>query len=114
MTDQGIIDTIANRIARSSWMAVGMVQESASFILDGLRERYAVVELPEPDYVDDDFDGLGTRGYGWGGVGSTPWGFGTYAASGRVYDDEREVSPKDARVVASWWLAAADAAEADQ
>lgn len=65
----------------------------------------AVVELPEPDYVDDEVTESGKSGYGWDGV---------YACAGSVYLEEDELSPTKARDFAAALLAAADRAEKEK
>lgn len=66
----------------------------------------AVVELPEPDYVDE-ADEDGYKGYGFNGGVFEGW----YAHGGRVYAAEGDMSPKDARDLAAVLLAAAEYAE---
>lgn len=58
----------------------------------------AVVELPEPDWEDE-------NGFGW----STSAGI--YASNGVIYDENDSFSPDLARTVGAEWLAAADYAE---
>jgi len=70
---------------------------------------YAIVELPEPDYVDE-ADDDGHKGYGFNGGDFEGW----YAHGGRVYAAEGDMSPRDARELAAALLAAAEVAERDQ
>ncbi len=71
--------------------------------------RYAIVQLPEADQNDED-------GIGWCNGHLSDWG--VYVArdvpDGKVYDQNDGVTPRDARTIASWWLAAADTAEDNQ
>lgn len=72
----------------------------------------AIVELPEPSYIDE--PELDVKGYGFnGGPSDTHVARvrGVYAHDGLVYDQWDGVTPAEARMVASWWLAAAEAAE---
>jgi hypothetical protein len=68
---------------------------------------YVIVHLPEPDQGDED-------GIGWCSGPLTDWG--VYVPrdipDGKVYDQNGGVTPEQARRIASWWLAAANAAEA--
>lgn len=85
-------------------------REEAGRLLTELRTAgYAIVELPEPDYVDE-ADDDGHKGYGFNGGNFEGW----YAHGGRVYAAEGDMSPRDARDLAAALLAAADAAERGQ
>ncbi len=82
----------------------------ADAVLADLRAAgYAIVELPEPDYVDE-ADDDGHKGYGFNGGDFEGW----YAHGGRVYAAEGDMSPRDARELAAALLAAAEVAERDQ
>lgn len=72
----------------------------------------AVIELPEPSYVDE--PEAGEKGYGFNGdQGDSRLASerGLYVHDGLVYDQYDSVTPADARKVASWWAAAAVVAE---
>lgn len=72
----------------------------------------AIVELPDPSYVDEPDQDL--PGYGFNGAPSDSAiaaEHGVYAHGGLVYDQYDGLTPAQARTVASWWLAAAAAAE---
>jgi hypothetical protein len=82
---------------------------SATYLLGILQAAgYAVVQLPEP--VIDQYDTSYYEFSDGGEVGSA----GAHRGSGVVYSNGREWTPKQARVVAANWLAAADAAEDDE
>lgn len=73
----------------------------------------AIVELPEPSYVDEPEEGL--KGYGFNGTppdSHIAKEHGVYAHDGLVYDQYDGMTPAQSRTIASWWLAAANAAEA--
>lgn len=74
--------------------------------------RIAVVELPEPSYADDPEGNLEPGGKGFNSADPRLSEHGVYAFNGRVFDQYDGWSPAEARTIASWWLAAADAAEA--
>ena len=101
MNDQDIIDTIADRLAP----LVGVRAEGcAKAVLAVLRERYAIVELPEAPYsvlIGGEPEDVYIRNDAHGDTAITVSGAFT------AYVDE-------ARDIAAALLAAADAAEADQ
>lgn len=73
----------------------------------------AIVELPEPSYVDEPEDD-GVNGYGFNGGpadSSIASEHGVYVHDGLVYDQYDGMTPGQARTIASWLLAAANAAE---
>jgi hypothetical protein len=77
---------------------------------------FAVVQLPEPSYVDDPDDN-GEKGYGFNGPGgsvTTLAEHGVYAYGGMVYDQYDGWTPEQARTIASWWLAASLAVSGDE
>lgn len=91
-----------------------MEDSLAEFILQrAFSYELAVVHLPEPSYVDDP-EGDGSKGYGFNGDNTQTHlnERGVYAYDGAVFDQWDRVTPAEARLVGSWWLAAADAAEA--
>ena len=106
MSGRDIIDTILIQLgwARRSY------REDAEAILAALRERYAIVELPEPHSVTeatDDENGRKEWAYPHGKVtvfddGEIHWG------------NWSSLRPQKVRQAAAALLAAADAAEADQ
>lgn len=69
---------------------------------------WELVQLPEPDYVDEP-ERDGVIGYGYnGGPGDKHLSErGVYAYDGEVFDQWDSVSPNDARKIGSWWYAAA-------
>lgn len=111
MSDQDIVDTIAGLIADESVECHRYVNgcqleyapPCAEKILAALRERYAIVALPEPHSVTDNTAG-------WPGDG---WAVSRNV--GKVLADRpRALDPDEARAFAAALLAAADAAERDQ
>ncbi|MCH9728399.1 MAG: hypothetical protein K0U84_01725 [Actinomycetia bacterium] len=113
MSDQDIIDTIAENIVGGvgDWREV-----DARSVLAALRERYAIVELPEPD--DPEPDGDGQVYFGDYDVRADPTGSrqGRQVVTGFGLGSEvrRSMTPAAARHWAGLLLAAAAAAEADQ
>ena len=74
------------------------------------RQGTRVIKLPEPSYEDDPEGNL-EHGYGYNGDVRLS-DHGLYVHDGRVFDQYDGWSPKDARTIGSWWLAAAAKAEA--
>lgn len=75
---------------------------------------FVEIGLPEPSYVDQPEEDGGEKGYGFNGSGgcvTTLAEHGVYAYGGKVYDQFDGWTPTEARTIASWWLAAAAAAE---
>ncbi len=71
-------------------------------VLDALKaKRIALVELPEPAYREP-------HGYGYNNANKrlTEWGVFACTEDGVVYDQTDGVSPEDAWLVGTWWLAA--------
>lgn len=74
----------------------------AEHLASVVRERWAVIELPSGREEDD--------GVSFGGGDER--GVFAYPPDGMVYDQFDGVTPAKAREIGSWWLAAADRAEA--
>lgn len=105
-------DTVAS-CSGCDWSHFGNITRTdlahASHVLDALREAgWELVKLPQPDQDDED-------GIGWGYEPLTDWGVfvSRDIVDGRVYDQNGGVKPADARLIASWWLAAAAAVSQD-
>ncbi|QBI98709.1 hypothetical protein SEA_BOBBY_77 [Mycobacterium phage Bobby] len=116
MSDR-ILDTIASPI-RECWGPGSPHEHVAMRILAALKaNRIALVELPEPSYLDDPEGNLEPGGAGFnGGPADSHLSSerGVYAFQGMVYDQWDGVTPADARKIGGWWLAAAEHAEAYQ
>lgn len=82
----------------------------AEYILDALTAAgYAVVKLPEPSREEpySESEGYGTVSFDWGKASTVMATF----PNGRVWDEDADLSIKDARDLAAALLAAAQAAE---
>lgn len=111
MTLQARLTRIARQVGAELYATPEDEAEAmAAAVIDGLRDGYAIVELPEPSYIDDPEDDV--KGYGFnGGPGTALTEHGVYAYGTLVFDQYDGWTPEQARTIASWWLAAADAAE---
>ena len=113
MSDQGIIDTIAEWLGEVyGWcQECGIGQsdnrtESAQGIAAALRERYAIVELPEPLKPDDECSSAMFH--------AKDACMNVRVRMGEVVVDTDWYLPKEARSLAAALLAAPAAVEADQ
>ncbi|QXG07460.1 hypothetical protein RitSun_91 [Mycobacterium phage RitSun] len=73
----------------------------------------AVIQLPEPSYVDEPEAGMKGVGFNGGPRDTHLSERGVYAHGGMVYDQWDGVTPADALKVAGWWAAAAAVAEGE-
>lgn len=104
------VDVLRQAHYRINGSSADVRVDPGQVLLDALKAAgYAVVELPKPDQDDED-------GIGWCHEPLADWGVfvSRDIVDGRVYDQNAGVQPAGARLIASWWLAAADAAEVDR
>ncbi|AIM51027.1 hypothetical protein SEA_MODRAGONS_83 [Mycobacterium phage Modragons] len=74
----------------------------------------AVIQLPEPSYVDEPEAGMKGVGFNGGPRDAHLSERGVYAYDGMVYDQWDGVTPADALKVAGWWAAAAVVATGEE
>lgn len=110
MSAEDVIAEALDAIPADARPATLVNRDRATAALAALKAAgYAVVVLPEPSYVDEP-EGDGEKGYGFSDDPALSE-HGVYAYQGRVFDQWDGWTPAQARTVASWWLAAANAAE---
>ncbi|ACI12385.1 gp74 [Mycobacterium phage Fruitloop] len=74
----------------------------------------AVIQLPEPSYVDEPEAGMKGVGFNGGPQDTHLSERGVYVHDGLVYDQWDGVTPADALKVAGWWAAAAVVAAGEE
>ncbi|AXH68098.1 hypothetical protein SEA_TARGET_79 [Mycobacterium phage Target] len=74
----------------------------------------AVIQLPEPSYVDEPEAGMKGVGFNGGPQDTHLSERGVYVHDGLVYDQWDCVTPADALKVAGWWAAAAVVAAGEE
>ncbi|MCH9728401.1 MAG: hypothetical protein K0U84_01735 [Actinomycetia bacterium] len=97
-----IIDAIAAALnGRGNYPLGSDLRPEAERVLAALRERYAIVELPEPDGTAWPIDFPRQRATGWVAI----------TAEGVISFPRHDLAPTQARSLAAALLAAADKAE---